>query len=478
MQFFYDGQIRRYITQMVRLMSNFSYQDGRGNLTQVPVLYGDMTRQVANIIRDNSENKIPSAPRMAVYVTGLEMDRSRTSDSSYVNKLNIREKAYDENGNEYLNVQGKNYTVERLMPTPYTLTLNVDIWSTNTEQKLQILEQILTLFNPSFEIQTTDNYIDWTSLSVVHLEGTTFSSRSIPVGVDSDIDVATLQFSTPIYISPPVKVKRLGVITDIITSVFNEEQGTIDLGLTQPQINAYDDVPVPGRTNVTEDDIKTDTGTGATVFSTNYADLGVYVDSNILRLISKNQIGTTNWRNVLDNVSGTYQADISRIYLTNIDTNSVYTGTITHNELDETQLIVNWDADSFPNDTVIEGPARNSNSWTSIDYIIDPQKRNPTDIKTSGVRILLLNDIGNTSNIDGPDAWKNNDGTDFIGNENDIIEWNGIAWVTVFDASESNEIVYTTNLNTGIQYKWTGGYWLLSIDGEYPKGSWRMDLNG
>ena len=55
-------------------MSNFSHKDGAGNLKQVPVLYGDLTRQVANIIRDNSENKIPSAPRMSIYVTGLELD--------------------------------------------------------------------------------------------------------------------------------------------------------------------------------------------------------------------------------------------------------------------------------------------------------------------------------------------------------------------------------------------------------------------
>ena len=116
---------------------------------------------VSSIIRDNSENKIPSAPRISVYVTGLEMDRTRTSDSSYVNKLNIRERAYDADGQEYLNYQGKNYTVERLMPTPYNLTVKVDIWSTNTEQKLQILEQILVLFNPSLGIQTTNNYVDW-----------------------------------------------------------------------------------------------------------------------------------------------------------------------------------------------------------------------------------------------------------------------------------------------------------------------------
>ena len=76
MQHFYDGQIRRYITQIVRLFSNFSYKDNQAKLVEVPVMYGDMTRQVASIINKNSENAIPSAPRMAVYITGLELDRN------------------------------------------------------------------------------------------------------------------------------------------------------------------------------------------------------------------------------------------------------------------------------------------------------------------------------------------------------------------------------------------------------------------
>ena len=91
MEHFYDGQVRRYITQMVRMMSNFSYKDGNGTEVVVPVLYGDLTRQVASIIKGNSENKIPSAPRMAVYITALAIDRDRTSDSSYVSKVNVRE---------------------------------------------------------------------------------------------------------------------------------------------------------------------------------------------------------------------------------------------------------------------------------------------------------------------------------------------------------------------------------------------------
>ena len=119
--------------------------------------------------------------------------------------------------------------------------MNVDVWSTNTDQKLQILEQILMLFNPSLEIQTTDNYVDWTSLSVVNLTSTTFSSRTIPMGTETEIDVATLGFTTPIYISPPTKVKRLGVVTNIVTSIFDESKGTINLELSNPQLLQFAD---------------------------------------------------------------------------------------------------------------------------------------------------------------------------------------------------------------------------------------------
>ena len=76
MLYFYDGQVRRYITQIMRMLSNFGVDDGTGNGKTVPVMYGDLTRQVANIIRDNSENKLPSAPRMAVYITALEQGLS------------------------------------------------------------------------------------------------------------------------------------------------------------------------------------------------------------------------------------------------------------------------------------------------------------------------------------------------------------------------------------------------------------------
>ena len=61
---------------------------------------------------------MPSVPRMGICTNpGLEMDRTRIADASFVSKIHIRERAYDSNNKEYLNTQGKNVTVERLMST-------------------------------------------------------------------------------------------------------------------------------------------------------------------------------------------------------------------------------------------------------------------------------------------------------------------------------------------------------------------------
>ena len=122
MEHFYDGQIRRYITQVIRVFSNFVVKYGDGTLVRIPVMYGNADRQAASIIRNNSENKVNSVPRIAVYVTALALDRDRLSDSSFVSKVHIRERDVNNSG-EYTHGQGRNYTVERLMPTPFKLTL-------------------------------------------------------------------------------------------------------------------------------------------------------------------------------------------------------------------------------------------------------------------------------------------------------------------------------------------------------------------
>ena len=471
MQHFYDGQVRRYVTQIMRVFGTFRYKDGKGNLTTVPVTYGDLTRQVGSILRDNSENKIPSAPRMAVYITGLEMDTARISDSSYVNKLNIRERAFDANNNEYLNKEGKNYTVERLMPTPYTLSVSVDLWTTNTDQKLQILEQILMLFNPSLEIQTTDNYIDWTSISVLNIENINFSSRSIPTGTESEIDVATIGLQAPIFISPPAKVKKLGVITNIITAVFadtglevNIDETAYAQSLSSEPIPVNEDVP-----DTTKDAYLT---TEDTLVTTSYLNYDIEVINNVARLIRAGKVGTDNWTSYMNAIpTVVYEPGITEIRLQR-DNGFEITGTVTIDTADETRLLLNIDDETTPADTVITGP---TGDRTTIDYVIDPTRYNPqTDTSKTGLRLLLLGPIGDVDNVDGANAWKNGDNTDFVASAYDIVEWDGNAWHIIFDASTVTQDTFVTNLNTNIQYKWTDSQWVKSWEGDYSNGTWRI----
>ena len=480
MQHFYDGQIRRYVTQMVRLMSNFSYKDSESNLVTVPVMYGDITRQVGSILRDNSENKVPSVPRMGVYIQGLETDSSRISDSSFISKQHIREQKYNTVTESYEGIQGKNYTVERLHPTPYILNCNVDLWTSNTDQKLQLMEQILVLFNPTLEIQTTDNYIDWTSLTTVSITSINFSSRTIPVGTDSEIDVASISFAVPIYISPPVKVKKLGVITNIIASIHNESAGTIEADLSTPQLSAWDDSIVVGRVDRDGNEIY-ETSNATNVATVTYENQGIYVEGNNVKLIYRGKVGTVDWRTLFEAMPGSYEPGISQIHLRRLDYQDVeyaIVGTFSTNPIDETQIVVNWDADSLPDNTVLTGPVGDR---SNVDYIIDPATTGTTALNLGSTtpRVLILNPIGDSTNTDGPDAWKNTNGTDFVAQANDIIEWDGSKWHVVFDASandNSTAVVYITNLTTSKQYRWNNTEWLLSVDGEYPRGTWRLAL--
>jgi hypothetical protein len=80
-------------------------------------------------------------------------------------------------------------------------------------------------------------------------------------------------------------------------------------------------------------------------------------------------------------------------------------------------------------------------------------------------------------NESGPNAWKNADDSDFIANTNDVIEWSGTKWSVIFNAAATTDtITYLTNIYTNVQYKWDGVSWRKSFEGEYPRGTWRLEL--
>ena len=459
-QFFYDQQIRRFLLQFIRAFSNFQVEYGKDRnglttLQTVPVKYGDATRMVSAIVRENSENKILPTPMISCYITGLEYNPERRQDPTFVDKKHIRMRKFDANTNSYTTQQGNAFTIERMMPVPYTLQMSVDIWTSNTNQKLQLLEQLLVLFNPALEIQSTDNYLDWTSLSYIELTGTQFTSRSIPQGVDDQIDIATLQFTVPIFLSAPAKVKKLGVINKIVASIYDDNGGIADgvidgeilLGTRQKFTPMNFGVIVLGNTVQILDRNET---------TTNKVDYSPLNDP-------PEKIGTddVSWT-ALINQYGELQSGISQLRLETGGTAEIV-GTIAFHPSDPHKLLWTVQSDTIP-----------TNDLPAITKIINPLKSGPDAglaTAATGQRYLILNAIGNSSNTDGPDAWGS-----LVASANDIIEYNGTDWQIAFDSSAEQGIHYVTNTTTNLQYKWTGTEWIKSYEGEYKAGDWSIVL--
>ncbi len=451
-QFFYDAQIRRFLLQFAKIFSNWYVTKGKdpaGNeiLVRVPVMYGDSSRQASTIVANNSASNLPSAPLITYYIGGLEYDQRRTQDPTFVDKLSVRQRTYNASTQSYETTQGQAFTVERLMPVPYTLRITVDIWTTNYNQKLEIIEQLGTLFNPALEIQSTDNFIDWTSLTVVYQDGLTFSSRSIPQGTGNPIDVMSWKFFMPIWISTASKLKKYGVIQKIIASIFSDAT----LAAT-----ADDDLLLGTRQKITPYGYK------------------LLLLNNTLQLLPANQTfqppnsnlnlpnapNTSLYWSALLNAYGAYKPGISQIWLQNPYMDTEIVGTIVVDPLDDRLLIYNIDPDTLPQNTL-----------DPVNSVINPLTAGPNvglPAPIIGRRYLIVESIGGSAPTV---AWGN-----LVAKANDIIEYNGTDWVVAFNAEEAISVEYVTNLTTNVQYRYVPeeGIWMKSYEGWYNQGDYSI----
>lgn len=551
MQYWYSAQLRQYRLQFIRAFSNFYVETGAGgpNNTveriRVPCRYGDPSRIAASIVRGNSENKLLAVPFITCYINGLAMASSRRQDPQHVSKLQVNERLYDTEKAAYTNQIGNRYTVERYMPVPYDLTMQVDIWTNNLDTKEQLLEQIFVLYNPAIDIQTSVNPIDWTVLTYIEMQDNiSWSSRSIPVGTDNPIEVATLQFKVPIWISPPAKVKKQAIIQEIVTNIVqgykeplatewteyeffsrtittpgnavikvkNENASTYSFTLCDESGSNVDKEHLPTITNsrsnidlsttlsflwnglvcnITSSSINdavadirrslTNSNLNCVVFNENQIQfINTDGGDNVFEEITAGGLsrlglqaatypgGTLSWWRLLE-LYGTvkaysnYGTNASQIRLKTLEdieqTNTDIVGWIEIDSIDQNKLLWHADPESFPQTTL-----------GAIDAIIDPQSSGPgVNLPNAmiGVRYLLTNDASNQSA-----AW----GT-LSAKENDIIEFDGSTWNTVWTpANNNNTTQYVLNLRSNQVYRWLNGYWARVIESKYAQGYWRLAL--
>jgi hypothetical protein len=450
-QYFYDNQIRRFLIQFAKIFSNWYVTKGKdpnGNpiLLRVPIMYGDSSRQASTILANNSASNLPSAPLITYYISGLEYDQKRTQEPTFVDKINVRQRAYSAESQSYETTQGQAFTIERLMPVPYTLRITVDFWTTNYQQKLELIEQLGTLFNPALEIQSTDNFVDWTSLTAVFQDGLTFTSRSIPQGTGNPIDVMTWKFYMPIWITTASKLKKMGVIQKIIASIYKGK--------------AYQDVQ--------DDDLLLGTRQKITPYGYKLLLIG-----NRLQLLPNNEAfyppntdlsnptepNTSLYWTSLLNVYGKVKPGISQIWLQNPYMDDDIVGTIVPDPLDDRFLIYDIDPDTLPQNTL-----------DPVDSVVNPLLTGPNaglPGPVAGRRYLIVENIG--SDGSSTIAWG-----DLVANANDIIEYNGSEWVVSFNSQAATDVEFVTNLTTNIQYRYTNDMWMKSYEGWYDQGDYSI----
>jgi hypothetical protein len=254
----------------------------------------------------------------------------------------------------------------------------------------------------------------------------------------------------PIWLNLPAKVKKAGVVTQIIANMYAPEGGlNIDIvqnlqGLMSQQ-----------RFTPMEYEL-------------------VYV-GNVLTLYTNagynNTGGITGklgrWGDLV-NLYGSLTNGVSQVRLDFEHSDGMHeiVGTVAFDPTDPANLLFTPIASTLP-----------ANTLAPVTAIIDPFNVTVNSnilSPATGTRYLILNPIGDVNTGPAP-AWAGESGTNLIAQANDIIEWNGSYWTVSFDSREP-AVQYVTNLNTNVQYFWNSTAWVKSYEGLYGSGQWSLVL--
>ena len=437
--------------------------NGLYTIQRVPIMYGDPSNMVAQIIKGVSENTLMPSPMFSAYIDSIKMAPERRQDTQYVGKLSTIEREFDSLTGTYGAGPGVRQDVERYMPVPYDAFFKLDVWTTNITTKLQIFEQIAIIFNPSIQLQQNSNLLDWTSIFEVWMEDYTFTNRSIPQGGEIDRDVMSFKFKVPIWINPPAKLKRSGLIAEIVTQVFN----VADIPDVKTRVEGEYD---PFRTCIGGIPIQIVTTVGNYKISVARA-----VTGDEITLL--NEFGQADpalsWQELIQKY-GQITPNITNIRLKldpDLDvTDSDIIGLIEQDPTRQNVLLFTPDIDTLPANTIPQ-----------ILNIIDPTEVTPGNglpLAAAGQRYLLTShDSAGEEPAIPPmvtgSPWATN--ANFIAYPNDIIEFNGINWVVIFDSRNTVGLNYVVNMSNSSQYTFDGVNWTYTYYGIYAPGYWRVD---
>ena len=204
--YFYDEQITNYILQFMAIFSMMQVEMGANAdvgrdepyLVPVPIAYGSKDRVVAWIKGEQTQNKPVRLPMLAVNILNYDLAPERRKGIG-----TVRRRTFMEQGGVF---PDDLKVIRQRMPTHWKLSFELAIFASNQDQHFQILEQIMQIFDPTLQIQTSDEPFDWTAITSVELVGLR-NEENYPQATGRRIIQHSLDFDVFIQISIPADIR-------------------------------------------------------------------------------------------------------------------------------------------------------------------------------------------------------------------------------------------------------------------------------
>lgn len=215
--YFYNEVLKRTVIGFGTLFNNISIKhvadDGSTvSVMKIPLAYGPTQKFLARIEQNPNLNKPTQVtlPRISFEFTGLTYDPTR--------KVSQTQTFITKKTNDATSIK------KMYMPVPYNMEFELNIMTKLNDDALQIVEQILPYFQPSYNI-------------TINLAGEIGEKRDIPIVLDSvtftddyegdystrRVLIYTLSFTAKTYLFGPVPDQTAGIIKkatlDYMTSV-------------------------------------------------------------------------------------------------------------------------------------------------------------------------------------------------------------------------------------------------------------------
>ena len=217
-QQFYHETMRKVVVAFGTIFNNINIvrTNSSGATVQsmkVPLAYGPKQKFLTRLREDPNLNKkvALTLPRIGFEISGISYDPSR--------KLNSVQKIKKTNDS----TDGKTLS-SQFMPVPYNMDFELVVMAKQSDDALQIVEQILPFFQPDYTITLNDNSAMGTARDVpIILSDVAYADEYEGSFEDRRVITYTLSFTAKFYLYGPVTDQK------VIKSV---------------QVDQYTDMPV------------------------------------------------------------------------------------------------------------------------------------------------------------------------------------------------------------------------------------------